>query len=78
MFPELQITGYPPEDLVLKPEFVRRSMEASERLIDSTAGEGPAILFGSIPSLPALARVQRIAALRSCSCAGQKPTFARR
>ncbi len=48
MFPELQITGYPPEDLVLKPEFVRRSMEASERLIDSTAGEGPAILFGSI------------------------------
>ncbi|MEO7564889.1 MAG: NAD+ synthase [Sphingomicrobium sp.] len=48
MFPELQITGYPPEDLVLKPEFVRRAMEASERLIDSTADGGPAILFGSI------------------------------
>ena len=27
MFPELQLTGYPPEDLVLKPEFVRRTME---------------------------------------------------
>ena len=26
--PELQLTGYPPEDLVLKPEFVRRTMEA--------------------------------------------------
>jgi NAD+ synthase len=48
MFPELQITGYPPEDLVLKPEFVRRAMEASERLIDATAEPGPAILFGSI------------------------------
>jgi NAD+ synthase len=48
MFPELQLTGYPPEDLVLKPEFVRRSMEASERLIDATADNGPAILFGSL------------------------------
>ncbi|QNM82134.1 NAD+ synthase [Sphingomonas sabuli] len=48
MFPELQLTGYPPEDLVLKAEFVRRSMEASERLIDSTADGGPAILFGSL------------------------------
>ena len=48
MFPELQLTGYPPEDLVLKPEFVRRSMEASERVIDATAGGGPAILFGSL------------------------------
>ena len=49
MFPELQLTGYPPEDLVLKPEFVRRSMEATERLIDATASGGPAILFGSRP-----------------------------
>lgn len=48
MFPELQLTGYPPEDLVLKPEFVRRAMEASERLIDATADGGPAILFGSL------------------------------
>ena len=48
MFPELQLTGYPPEDLVLKPEFVRRSMEAAERLIDATADGGPGILFGSV------------------------------
>ena len=48
MFPELQLTGYPPEDLVLKPEFVRRTMEAAERLIYATADEGPAILFGSL------------------------------
>ncbi|MDQ3143898.1 MAG: NAD+ synthase [Pseudomonadota bacterium] len=46
--PELQLTGYPVEDLVLKPEFVRRTIEASERLIDATADGGPALLFGSL------------------------------
>jgi NAD+ synthase len=34
--PELQLIGYPPEDLVLKPEFVRRTMECAERLVDAT------------------------------------------
>jgi NAD+ synthase len=48
MVPELQLTGYPPEDLVLKPEFVRRTMEAAERLVDATSTPGPALLFGSI------------------------------
>ena len=48
LFPELQITGYPPEDLVLKPGFVAAAMEASERLADATADGGPAIVFGSI------------------------------
>ncbi|MEO8548016.1 MAG: NAD+ synthase [Sphingomicrobium sp.] len=46
--PELQLTGYPPEDLVLKPEFVRRTMEAAEGLVDATAAPGPALLFGTI------------------------------
>jgi NAD+ synthase len=46
--PELQLTGYPPEDLVLKPEFVRRTMEAAERLVDATAEPGPAMLIGTI------------------------------
>lgn len=46
--PELQLTGYPPEDLVLKPEFVRRTMEVTERLVDATASPGPAILIGTI------------------------------
>ena len=48
LVPELQLTGYPPEDLVLKPEFVRRTMEAAERLVDATAEPGPALLFGTI------------------------------
>jgi len=50
MFPELQLTGYPPEDLVLKPEFVRRTHEATDKLIDATAGDGPAMLFGTLIS----------------------------
>ena len=48
MVPELQLTGYPLEDLVLKPEFVRRSLEAAERLADATADDGPALLFGAL------------------------------
>jgi NAD+ synthase len=48
MFPELQLTGYPPEDLILKPEFVRRTMEAADRLVEATAEPGPAMLIGSL------------------------------
>jgi len=50
MVPELQLTGYPPEDLVLKPEFVRRTMEAADRLVEATIAPGPALLFGTIVS----------------------------
>ena len=46
--PEMQLTGYPVEDLVLKPEFVRRTIEAGERLVDATADGGPALLFGTL------------------------------
>ena len=48
MYPELQLIGYPPEDLVLKPEFVRRTMEATERLVDATGELGPAMLIGTV------------------------------
>ena len=37
-FPELAVTGYPPEDLVLRPEFVRDGLAALDRLAASTAG----------------------------------------
>src|SRR3954452_5961712 len=46
--PELQVIGYPPEDLVLKPEFVRRAMETAERIVDATAEPGPAMLIGTV------------------------------
>ena len=48
LYPELQVTGYPPEDLVLKPEFVRRAMEVTDRLIAATARPGPAMLIPTI------------------------------
>lgn len=46
--PELQLVGYPPEDLVLKPEFVRRVRECTDRLVQATMEHGPAILIGTI------------------------------
>src|SRR5215212_1126675 len=46
--PELQLVGYPPEDLVLKPEFVRRVHECTDELIDATVEPGPAMLIGTI------------------------------
>jgi len=50
LYPELQVTGYPPEDLVLKPEFVRRTLEVTERLVAATADSGPAMLIGTLVS----------------------------
>jgi NAD+ synthase (glutamine-hydrolysing) len=43
-FPELAITGYPPEDLVLRPEFVRDNLAALEDLASRTAGDCPSIV----------------------------------
>jgi NAD+ synthase len=50
MCPELQLIGYPPEDLVLKPEFVRRAHECTDRLVQATVEPGPAMLIGSVVS----------------------------
>ena len=36
-FPELAVTGYPPEDLVLRPEFVRDNLLALDELASATA-----------------------------------------
>jgi NAD+ synthase len=48
VFPELAVTGYPPEDMVLRPAFQRRAMEAVESLAKDTADGGPAIITGGI------------------------------
>jgi NAD+ synthase (glutamine-hydrolysing) len=42
-FPELSITGYPPEDLVLRPEFVRDNLAALDELAAKTADACPVI-----------------------------------
>jgi NAD+ synthase (glutamine-hydrolysing) len=36
IFPELSLTGYPPEDLLLKPHFLRRNMAALEEVAAAT------------------------------------------
>ena len=46
--PELQLVGYPPEDLVLKPEFVRRVHECTDELVAATVEPGPALLIGTL------------------------------
>jgi len=45
-FTELYLTGYPLEDLVLKPALQRAAREACEALAQDTADGGPAILMG--------------------------------
>ena len=45
-FPELAITGYPPEDLVLRPVFLKDNLAAMERVV--AASQGIAVLVGFV------------------------------
>ncbi|MDX1974277.1 MAG: NAD+ synthase [Rickettsiales bacterium] len=45
--PELSLIGYPPEDLVLAPDFRRKAIEAAQELAKITAS-GPGIVFGGV------------------------------
>ncbi len=47
LFTELFISGYPPEDLVLKRAFVEACMNGVEALAADTKDKGPGILMGS-------------------------------
>ena len=47
LFSELFITGYPPEDLVLKPALQADAREAVEKFALDTADGGPAVLIGT-------------------------------
>jgi NAD+ synthase len=71
VLPELFITGYPPEDLVLKPAFQAACRAAVETLARETADGGPAMLIGSpwveegkLYNACALLDAGRVAALR--------------
>lgn len=37
-FPELAICGYPPEDLLFKPQFIRENMNCLDKVVASSAG----------------------------------------
>ena len=46
--PELSVTGYPLEDLVLKPYFVQAAMQAVESLAEVTSGDAsPGLIVGA-------------------------------
>ncbi len=48
VYPELQLIGYPPEDLVLKPALIARAAEELDKLARATGDGGPAMLVGSV------------------------------
>jgi len=48
VFPEMNLIGYPPEDLVLKPALIERAAAEMERLAQFTGDGGPAMLVGSV------------------------------
>jgi NAD+ synthase (glutamine-hydrolysing) len=50
LFPELAVTGYPPEDLLLRPGFIRAARRSVDQL--AKAAEGIAVLVGA-PQLDA-------------------------
>ncbi|MBI2935955.1 MAG: NAD+ synthase, partial [Chloroflexi bacterium] len=45
-FPELVITGYPPEDLLLKPPFIRDNLRALQTVVE--ASQGIAVVVGYV------------------------------
>jgi NAD+ synthase len=48
VFPELNLIGYPPEDLILKPALIERAAAELELLARATVDGGPAMLVGSV------------------------------
>ncbi|MBY4618596.1 nitrilase-related carbon-nitrogen hydrolase, partial [Rhizobium redzepovicii] len=59
---ELFISGYPPEDLVLKPAFIRACWKAVESLAADTADGGPGVIIG-FPRRDATGRYNSVAVL---------------
>ncbi len=47
VFPELTISGYPPEDLVYRPAFLDAVLKAANDLAKDTADGGPALIVGA-------------------------------
>jgi NAD+ synthase len=47
VYPEMQLIGYPPEDLVMKPALLDRAEAELTRLAEATADGGPAMLVGT-------------------------------
>ncbi len=48
MFPEMQLIGYPAEDMIAKPSLSVRADTELKRLAEATADGGPAMLLGTL------------------------------
>lgn len=44
VFPELSVTGYPPEDLLLRPDFIARAQQAAATIVEQV--QGIDVVFG--------------------------------
>jgi NAD+ synthase len=62
MLTELFISGYPPEDLVLKPAFIRACWKAVENLAADTIDGGPGVIIG-VPRQDESGRYNSVAVL---------------
>ncbi len=47
VFSELFLTGYPPEDLILRPDFVQKSMQAVQDLAEATKNSPTGFVIGT-------------------------------
>ncbi|HEY8642101.1 MAG TPA: nitrilase-related carbon-nitrogen hydrolase, partial [Candidatus Dormibacteraeota bacterium] len=45
VFPELALTGYPPEDLLLKPSFIRDNLQHLDRVVAASKGIAAVVGF---------------------------------
>jgi NAD+ synthase (glutamine-hydrolysing) len=57
-FPELAITGYPPEDLLFKPSFLQANTEAMEQIV--AAAQGIVVVVGYVQRGPDIANAAAI------------------
>ena len=47
VFPELCVSGYPPEDLVLRKGFTKKSQETLSELVEATSGKSAAMIISA-------------------------------
>jgi len=47
IFSELMLTGYPPEDLILKPAFMKKVHEAVDEIVNLSKGKHPTVILGT-------------------------------
>ena len=72
-FPELAITGYPPEDLLFKPSFIQDNLAAMRRVVEASRGIAVVVGFVDLDSdianaaaLPSISSSSTVTLLPEC------------